>query len=235
MATTLQTPVNLPNETGVGEIPRLENGDRLTDHEFLRRYRAMPAVKKAELIEGRVYLGSPVSAVGHGEPHADIVGWLECYCAMTPGVFVGDNSTTQLDRDNVPQPDAYLRLDPSRGGQAKIGDHGYVNNAPELIVEVAATSAQYDLHEKLNVYRRNGVLEYIVWRTFDRAVDYFVLDNSEYVRKSPDADGIFRSRVFPGLWLAPAALLIRDMATVLKVLQQGIASPEHAEFVRPRA
>ena len=110
-----------------------------------------------------------------------------------------------------------------------------MNQAPELIVEVAATSAQYDLHEKRNVYRRNGVLEYIVWRTFDKAMDYFALENSEYVRRSPDADGIYRSRVFPGLWLDAAALLNRDMAAVLKVAQQGIESPEHAAFIKPQA
>ena len=113
MATTLQTPVNVPEEAHAGEIPRLENGDRLTDQEFLRRFRAMPEVKKAELIEGRVYVASPVSAIAHGEPHASVVTWLGYYSAFTPGVAVGDNSTTQLDRDNLPQPDAYLRLEPS--------------------------------------------------------------------------------------------------------------------------
>lgn len=173
-------------------------------------------------------MASPVSADDHGEPHARVLTWLGVYEASTPGVTYGDNSTICLDSDNVAQPDAYMRL---RTGGSAVGEHGYLYKAPELIVEVAATSARYDLHDKMNVYRRNGVREYIVWRTFDRAVDYFVLHEGEYARKSLDADGIFRSVVFPGLWLDPAALDRLDMATVLKVLQQGIESTEHREFV----
>lgn len=192
----------------------------------------MPELKKAELIEGRVYVGSPVSAKDHGEPHAEIIGWLCYYRAFTLGVVVGDNSTVQLDRDNLSQPDAYLRMETNRGGQSAIGEHGYVYKAPELIVEIAATSAQYDLHEKLNVYRRNGVREYIVWRTFDKAVDYFELRDSEFVRRNPDADGIFRSAVFPGLWLDPAALTRRDVGGVLRVAQEGLKSNEHAQFIQ---
>lgn len=209
----------------------MEGGDHLTGREFLRRYRAMPHVKKAELIEGRVYVASPVSATKHGHPHGRILAWLGHYEAYTTGVNYGDNSTVRLDPDNIAQPDAYLYLSVERGGRTSIDDDGFIVGAPELIAEVAATSARYDLHDKMNVYRRNGVREYIVWRTFDRAVDYFVLHEGEYTRKSPDADGVFRSAEFPGLWLDPAALDRLDMATVLKVLQQGIESAEHREFV----
>ena len=38
----------------------LEHGDHLTREEFERRYEAMPHVRKAELIEGVVYMPSPV-------------------------------------------------------------------------------------------------------------------------------------------------------------------------------
>ena len=160
-------------------IPPLCNGDHLTRNEFERRYEAMPGVNKAELIEGVVHMPSPVSAEEHGEPHFDLNGWLFVYRAHTPPVRGGDNSTLRLDLDNEPQPDGYLRLLPECGGQAKVID-GYVTGAPELIVEVAASSASYDLHEKLHAYRRNGVREYIVWRVWDEAIDWLVLRGGRY-------------------------------------------------------
>jgi len=173
----------------------------------------------------------PVSHAWHGQPHSDIVGWLTWYRAATSGVVGGDNSSLRLDLDNMPQPDAYLLIDSRCGGQARIDADGYIAGAPELIAEVAASSASYDLHEKLRVYRRNGVKEYIVWRTFDRAVDYFVLREGDYHRLPAGSDGLLRSEVFPGLWLDAAALIAGDIATVLQKLQHGIASPEHTAFV----
>lgn len=88
-----------------------------------------------------------------------------------------------------------------------------------------------DLHDKLHAYRRNEVREYVVWRVWDRAIDWFVLRDDRYQRLQLDAEGQYQSEIFPGLWLAPAALLRSDLAQVLAVLQQGLASPEHAEFV----
>ncbi len=163
--TTLSIEETAPR-TSARRLPPLRSGDHLTRDEFERRYRAMPAVHKAELIEGVVYMPSPVSAEDHGEPHFDLNGWLFVYRAHTPQVRGGDNATLRLDLDNEPQPDGYLRLLPECGGQARLVD-GYVTGAPELIVEVAASSASYDLHEKLNAYRRNGVREYVVWRVWD--------------------------------------------------------------------
>jgi Uma2 family endonuclease len=212
-----------------GGVPPLRNGDHLTRDEFERRYAAMPHVKKAELIEGVVHMPSPVTADEHGEPHFDLNGWLFVYRAHTPLVRGGDNSTLRLDLDNEPQPDGYLRLLPERGGQARLVD-GYVSGAPELVAEIAASSASYDLHEKLDAYRRNGVREYIVWRVWDAEIDWFVLRTGRYERL-PLADGIYKSEVFPGLWLDSAAVLGGDMARVLEVLQQGLASTEHAAFV----
>lgn len=210
-------------------IPPLRSGDHLTRDEFERRYQAMPEVNKAELIEGVVYMPSPVSAEDHGEPHFDLNGWLFVYRAHTPQVRGGDNSTLRLDLDNEPQPDGYLRLLPECGGQARLVD-GYVTGAPELIAEISASSASYDLHEKLNAYRRNGVREYVVWRVWDEAVDWFVLRSGRF-EPLPLVDGIYRSEVLPGLWLEPAAVLRGDLARVLQVLEQGLASPEHAAFV----
>jgi Uma2 family endonuclease len=212
-------------------IPPLEPGDRLSRAEFERRYEAMPELKKAELIEGVVYMPSPVRFRRHSRPHAHFISWLGVYEAHTPGTEVGDNSTARLDLDNEHQPDALLLIDPACGGQARISQDDYVESAPELAGEIAASSASYDLNVKPHVYRRNGVREYIVWRVLDQEVDWFVLRGEEYERKPPDADGLLRSEVFPGLWLDPAALVRRDLARVLSVLQRGLASSEHAAFV----
>src|SRR4051812_18183420 len=213
------------------EVPPLVAGDRLTRDEFERRYTSMPHVKKAELIEGVVYMPSPVSLEGHAVPHADFMGWLFVYRASTPGVQAGDNGTLRLDLDNEPQPDAFLRILPEFGGQSKTVDD-YVEGAPELVAEVAASSASYDLHDKLNAYRRNGVKEYIVWRVWDRAIDWFVLEAGRYQAAQPTDAGILQSKTFPGLWLDPAALLRGDLARVIQLVQQGLATPEHAEFVK---
>jgi Uma2 family endonuclease len=191
----------------------------------------MPHVKKAELIEGVVYMPSPVHFESHGEPHAFIIGWLVSYCAATPGVRLGDNATVRLDLDNEVQPDALLRLEEALGGASHISDDDYVEGPPELIVEISGSSASYDLHDKLRVYRRNGVREYVVWRVYDGALDWFYLEGGEYHRLEPGEDGVIRSRVFPGLHLAAGALLSGDLATVLAVLQQGTQTEEHAAFV----
>jgi Uma2 family endonuclease len=210
------------------KLPPLENGDRLTRAEFERRYTAMPDVKKAELIEGIVYMSSPVRVI-HSQPHADLMAWLGVYRAATPGVSAHDNPTVRLDADNEPQPDALLRIE--RGGGSTISDDDYIEGAPELVIEIAASSASYDLHDKMRVYRRNGVGEYIVWRTQTQQIDWFYLEEGEYKSLLADEAGIIRSRQFPGLWLAVDRLLAGDLATVLQVLQQGIATPEHHAFV----
>ena len=211
-------------------MPELRAGDRLTRAEFERRYQGMPHVKKAKLVEGVVYMPSPVSAAEHGEPHFDFNGWLYVYRAHTPGVRGGDNATLHLDLDNETQPDGYLRLLPERGGQARLVE-GYVEGAPELIVEIAASSASYDLHDKLNVYRRNGVREYIVWRVWDEVVDWFTLVQGRYEPLPRSESGIYKSQVFPGLWLDAAAVIAGDAAKVLRILEQGLADSAHGEFV----
>jgi Uma2 family endonuclease len=224
---SIQSHVTTPAETRVPIVPPLESGDRLTRDEFERRYTAMPRLKNAELIDGVVFVGSPVSDP-HSTAHSQIINWLATYAAHTPGVRCGDNASVRLDMANVLQPDALLRI--ASGGQSKVDEDKYVNGGPELIAEVALTSASRDLHSKLSVYCRHGVREYIVWRVLDGDLDWFRLVGSEYERQSPDAQGIFRCQVFPGLWLDKPALLRGDMAAVLALLSQGLASPEHAEF-----
>jgi Putative restriction endonuclease len=209
----------------------LEPGDKLTRDEFERRYEAMPQLKKAELLEGVVHMPSPVRWNRHSYPHADLICWLGRYRAFTPGVQVGDNCTVRLDLDNEPQPDAALIVEPSRGGQVRLSPDDYIVGAPELVAEVAASSVNIDLTTKLHVYRRNQVREYLVWRVLERAIDWFVLRQSQYDRLTPGPDGVYRSEVFPGLWLDAAALTRFDLAAVLRCAQQGLASPEHAAFV----
>ncbi|WP_036481941.1 Uma2 family endonuclease [Myxosarcina sp. GI1] len=210
-------------------IPPLENGDRLTRNEFERRYAAMPHLKKAELIEGVVYVPAALRFRSHGQPHADLMTWLGVYKVFTPRVELGDNPTVRLDLDNTPQPDAVLLIE---GGQAIISDDDYIEGAPELIVEVAASSAAYDLHDKKRAYRRNGVKEYLVWRVYDREIDWFCLEAGEYIKLEADERGVTRSVVFPGLWLNISALLSGKMNEVLAVLQQGLDSTEHREFIQ---
>jgi hypothetical protein len=208
----------------------LQNGDRLTRDEFERRYEAMPDLKKAELIKGVVYM--PAAAVRfeqHGGPHFDLIGWLAVYRTFTRGVRGGDNSSLRLSLDDEPQPDALLFILPEHGGRARLDDEGYVVSGPELIGEIAASSVSYDLHDKLDVYREHRVQEYIVWRVEDEVIDWFVLKKDSYV-PLPLQGGIYRSRVFPGLWLDARAMIEGDMLRVAEVAHEGLTSPEHAAF-----
>lgn len=211
-------------------VRHLENGDHLTRAEFERRYARTPEKFKAELIEGVVYVSSPARVKVHANPHSTIIGLLFNYEVATPGTQVGDNATVRLDVDNEVQPDAVLRIDESHGGQSKISKDDYLEGAPELVVEVAASSASYDLHEKLNVYRRTGVQEYIVWRTEDQELDWFRLREGKYEQLAADAEGVIHSEIFPGLNLAVTALLEGKLDLVLAELQKGIGSTAHQEF-----
>ena len=212
-------------------VPPLKHGERLTREEFERRYEAMPYLKKAELIEGIVYMPSPVRIDLHGRPHAQIMAWLGAYWIATPGVDLADNSTVYLDSNNEHQPDALLRIEPAQGGRSRIINKGYVEGAPELIVEVAGTSADYDLQDKLEVYQRCSVQEYIVWQTQEGRLDWFQLVNGKYVAFTPNAEGVIESQIFPGLRLAVPALLAGDRVKVSSELQIGLQTTAHAAFV----
>lgn len=223
------TPGNHPSPAN-GRVPELQNGDHLTRDEFERRYRAMPQVKKAELIEGVVFMPSPVNQEYHSLQHTALVTWLGVYWAATPGVRPGDNATVRLDLDNEPQPDALLYVEPRCGGQVRLAD-GYLVGAPELVAEVAASSVSIDRNAKQKVYLRNGVREYLIWRVLDNELDWFILRESRFQALTPAPDGVLHSETFPGLWLDAEALLRLDVTRVLAVLQQGLVSPEHAELV----
>src|SRR6266404_265406 len=214
-----------------GRLEPLENGEQLTAPEFLRRYKAMPELKKAELIEGTVYMPSPVRFKVHAVPDSLIQFWLMTYAVDTPGTEVGANGTLRLDLENVPQPDAALRILDEYGGASRLDEEGYLVGPAELVVEVAASSGSIDLHDKLRAYRRNGIKEYLVWRTMENALDWFVLKEGEYERQRPDATGRCRSLTFPGLLLDVPALLARNGAAVVAALRLGLKSKAHRAFV----
>ncbi len=212
------------------EIPRLEQGDHLTRDEFERRYHAMPNVKKAELIEGVVYMPSPVRFAKHARPHSWMVTWLGIYEAATQGTESGDNPTLRLDLENEPQPDAILRIKPEYGGRSKSQDD-YIVGAPELVVEIAASSVSYDLHEKKRAYCRNGVQEYLVWLVDDARIEWWELSSGRYVSLATPSDPTLKSQVFPGLWLDAQALLDGDLAQFHETLRAGTQTDEHRQFV----
>ena len=209
-------------------VPELCAGDVLTRAEFERRYRSMPHLKKAELIEGVVYMGSPVRYLHHGRPDRLLSAWLSFYEERTPGLDSGANSTLRLDLDNEVQPDLLLRLPERAGGHSRIAAEDYLEGAPELVIEVAASSVSYDLHQKLAVYRRSGVPEYLVLRVDDAAVDWFELVDGRYERLAPDPNGVLHSRVFPGLALSVQALLAGDLAALRRGIDRAIDADRRA-------
>jgi Uma2 family endonuclease len=213
-------------------IPPLENGDRLAQPEFARRYQAMLRGVKAELVEGLVYMASPLRFAAHAEPHAQLIVWLGNYQIATPGVRLGIEPTLRLDLDNELQPDAVLLLDPASGGRGRFTDESYLQGAPELIAEIADSSSAYDLHDKRQAYRRNGVQEYLIWQVLKQRLDWFYLQAGEYIALDADAQGILRSQVFPGLWLDRPAVLQGNMAQVVAVLSQGVTTPGYAAFTQ---
>ena len=211
--------------------PPLEAGDHLTRAEFERRYDAMPDLHKAELVEGIVYMPSPLRWNRHSRPHGCLLHWMGHYGVCIPGVDGGGNGSIRMDDTNELQPDGILIIRPECGGQARITDDDYLEGSPELVGEVSTSTVSFDLGTKLKVYQRNGVKEYVVWRVVEEAIDWFILRDGKYVNLPLHVDGYIESEIFPGLRLEPAAMVQFDMATVLRVLQCGIDSPAHAAFV----
>lgn len=213
----------------VSDIPPLENGDRLCSREFLARYCTLPDCVKAELIEGTVFMGAAVRHSQHGRPHSWLGNIVTTY-GMRAGLDFGDNSTVALGPDDAPQPDLLMYLPAEIGGQARINAQGYLEGPPDFVAEIAASTASIDLHGKYRAYQNSGVREYVVWRVLDGAVDWFVLDNHEFVPLAQDAMGIYRSQVFPGLWLNVPALLDQDAQMLWSTLDAGLATNDFHEF-----
>jgi Uma2 family endonuclease len=135
-----------------------------------------------------------------------------------------DNVSLRPGGENEVQPDACLYRAPPAGNVRAVGNR-YIEGVPELIVEVAVSRVSYDMHEKLRMYERVGVPEYIVWQVQERHIDWFRLENGRYVRVEPDERGVIESAVFPGLRLAVTKMLAGDDAAVLAEL----AAPPHDE------
>lgn len=226
-------------------VPPLRDGDRMTGREFLRRYEAMGDGARAELINGVVYIHSPivmpagggtfvppVSGGRHGRPQGRLIFWVTAYEMMTAGVEAAAPVTVVLPSGlQVVEPDGALRILAESGGRSKLGADDFLYGPPELLIEVANTSQSRDLGEKFRSYQADGVREYIVWRTAANEVEWFHLRRKRFVPLAPDAEGVVRSAAFPGLWLNTRALFANDLPRVFHDLQQGIASPEHAAFV----
>jgi len=152
------------------------------------------------------------------------------YASETPGVGCFDNSTVGLDPENEPQPDLALIKPLAKGGQARTSDDDYIEGAPELVVDIVGSSQSYDLHQKKDAYRRNGVDEYLALITGENRLVWWKLREEEYEEIPPADGGLLKSRVFPGLRLDAAALLRGDLKCVLAALRKGIDSPDHQAF-----
>ncbi len=208
--------------------PEFHNGDRMSREEFHRIYEQMPESCEAELVGGIVYVASPLKR-RHGTNHLPLGTLLFTYEARTPGVESGDNTTILLGEEGEPQPDLFLRILPEFGGQSRTTDDDYVFGAPEFIAEITHNSRSIDLHGKRDDYARYGVREYVVVCLQEQRLRWFDLRANQELQ--PGADAIYRMHAFPGLWVHGPALLAKDFQAMMLALEQGLASPEHAEFV----
>jgi hypothetical protein len=211
-------------------LPPLVAGEHLDQPTFHERYEAMPPATRAELVGGVVYMPSPLSE-DHGEPDNDLSGWLFLYKVSTPGLRSPNNATVKLDDLGEPQPDCQLRIPSELGGQTHLDEKRYITGAPELVAEIARSSRSFDLKQKKADYERAGVLEYLVVELNPNRIHWFVRSGKRFKTLAPGPDGIYRSNVFPGLWLDGASLFAEDRHRLIEVLQQGLATPEHAAFV----
>ena len=213
-------------------VPLLHNGDRLTQPEFHRRYEAHPGREKFELIGGIVYMASPLR-----KPHSDYddeFGFeLGLYRRATPGVEVLHNASVILGLTSEPQPDLGMRIVPEFGGQSRDTPDQpdqYIEGAPELLAEIAHSTFAMDMHQKKRDYQRAGVREYVVVCIEEQQLYWFNFKTGRLLR--PDTRGIYRSLVFPGVWIDGPAVLARKSARIARIVRQGLKSPEHAAFVK---
>jgi Uma2 family endonuclease len=221
--------VLVPRVHRLANLPLLVNGEHMKQAEFHRRYEAYPDDIKIELIGGVVYMASPLRWP-HGNYHVKLGFAFEQYAAETPGVETGDNATAILGEESEPQPDLTVRLLPEYGGQSRLDEDQYVVGAPELLAEIAHSTRAIALHQKRDDYQRAGVIEYLVLCIEERELQWFHFPSGEMLK--PNRRGVCRSRVFPGLWLDVPALLERDTNRLAATVRRGLASREHAAFVR---
>jgi hypothetical protein len=212
----------------VGQEPLLfQNGERLTRDEFIARWERMPQLKFAELIDGEVYVPSPLS-LPHSQQDSILQGWGFTYNYRS-GLVDSFPNATWLLLESAPQPDLVLRLRAAYGGQSGATDN-LGSGPPEFVAEVAVSSRSYDLGPKLKLYERAGVREYLAALVEERRLEWRVLREGRYVRISADNAGTYRSEIFPGLWLNEPAFWNNDVARVMEVLEEGLRSPEFLAF-----
>jgi Uma2 family endonuclease len=220
----------MTDRTSTNASPKLlVEGQRLDQPAFHALYEGMPPGTRAELIDGVVYMPSPVSSE-HGIAMVPVIVWLSYYAENTSGVEVLDNATTILGWKSEPQPDGSLRLLSECGGRTSI-ESGFVHGAPELVVEVAKATRYVDLGPKLKDYERAGVLEYVVRAIDPDEIYWFIQEQGALVQRPIGDDGFYRSTAFPGLWLDPVALLDGDTRRLRAVIDLGCGATEHAAFV----
>ncbi len=218
------------NSPQIKRLPPMENGDRLDQKTFHARYQAMPENFRAELIGGIVYVPSP-QKVPHSETQLLVIRWLDEYAEATPGTKALLNNTQILGPDSEPEPDACLFIAPEYGGRVYVDKDEYLHGAPELIVEVSSSTESIDLHRKKQDYQEAGVREYVVLALRTQQVFWFSRQRGKYKEVALPADGIFRSRIFPGLWLDAESMLRCHRQGVLATLKRGLATAEHRAFV----
>jgi Uma2 family endonuclease len=219
-------PRTRPRTTSTSE---LHSGDQLTQPEFHRRYEAYPEDVKYELIGGKVYMASPMRG-----PHGSFTSKLNLVLALyengTPGVEASEGITAILGEKSEPQPDLLLRIQQECGGQSSFDEEQYLRGAPELVAEVAHSTVALDMHGKRDDYLAAGVQEYVVLCVAEGEIHWHHFPSKRKLK--PDREGLYKSRVFPGLWLDGPALLERDSSRLIAAVQRGLDSPQHAEFVR---
>ncbi len=214
----------------VASLPVLIAGQRLDQPTFHERYEAMPPETRAELVGGTVCMPSPMRR-DHAGTTRLVSGWLSDYQRETPGVDGGDGGTVKLDQQGEPHPDCDLRIPAEMGGQSDVDEDGYLFGAPELVLEIARSSRAFDLGAKKVDYERAGVQEYVVVELDPDQIHWFIRRDDRFEDLPPGPDGIYRSEVFPGLWLDPEALFAKDRVRLIGVLHQGLATPAQAAFL----
>jgi Uma2 family endonuclease len=212
-------------------LPPLENGDRLDQITFHARYKGMPKHTRAELVGGTVYIMASPQKVPHGASFINVLRWATEYEDATPGTEVQANNTQILGAESELQPDVCLFIVPEHGGQVRVTEDNYLAGPLDFVAEISSSTESIDLHAKKRDYERSGVKEYVVVALRKKQVFWFVRQRGKFKQVPPDEDGIYRSQVFPGLWLDPAALLRRDRKRLLAVLREGLSTSAHAAFV----
>jgi len=200
----------------------------MSSEEFLERWERMPALKQAELLEGMVYMASPIR-IEHGYWDRRVSAWLSLFVDRVHGLGAATNTTVDLGERNVPQPDQIAYTKPEFGGRSTVV-RGVFTGVPELAVEVSYSSADIDHTVKKAIYSAASVEEYVVFDLLARKVTWWRLADGSYKKIPRGADGVRRSHVFPGLWLDERAFWIEDNERMFEVAAEGLASPEHAEF-----